>query len=340
MSLWEKIKDSSRPPVIIAEFGDSHFGSLDRAKEMVRAAKDSGADVVKFQHHIVTEEMLPDIPSSSNMKEPLWDFLLANALKIEDHEELAKLCKEVGITYLCTPFSLKAAQELEQRISPEVYKIGSGELLDHPTIREIARFGKPIILSTGMASPGEIRETYELMLGLDVEFAFLNCTSGYPPKLSEANLGFLKEMPSLYPSAVIGSSDHFPDLLIAQVAVTQGARIIEKHVTDGGPEYGPDTLSSISLQQLRGLRKTVDELFESMQTPKQVHESEHEIRAWAHRSLVYLRDIQRGEVASEADIWGKRPGTGIPVRMRHLFIGRTLTTDVKANTLVEIDDFE
>ena len=125
---------------VIAEAADAHYGNLYRAKEMVVQAKKAGANAIKFQHHIPDAEMLRDIPRSRNMKEPLYDFLVKNALKIEQHMELSTFCKENNIDYLCTPFSLAAAIELEKNIDIPAYKIGSGEMLDHPTIKEIMKF--------------------------------------------------------------------------------------------------------------------------------------------------------------------------------------------------------
>ena len=145
----------------IAEGADAHYGSLDRAREMANLAKSAGAHAIKFQHHIPDEEMLPDVPMSGNMREPLYEFLKKNALTINQHVELFDYCKKIGIDYLCTPFSLVAANELEAAISPEAYKVGSGELLDHPTIREMMKFSKPIIISTGMSTVEEIKSTYD-----------------------------------------------------------------------------------------------------------------------------------------------------------------------------------
>ena len=141
----EKVKSKSF--YVIAEAADAHYGSLYRAKDMVLKAKLSGADAIKFQHHIPDAEMLPDIPMSGNMKEPLYDFLLRNALKIDQHIALSEFCKQNTIDYLCTPFSLKAALELENNIDMPAYKIGSGELLDHPTLIEVMKFNKPYVRS-------------------------------------------------------------------------------------------------------------------------------------------------------------------------------------------------
>ena len=340
MGFWEKASDSSLPPVVIAEFGDSHFGDVVRAKKMCMMAKEAGADVAKFQHHLVEEEMLREIPMSKNMQEPLWDFLSKNALHIRQHVDIARFCKEIGIEYLCTPFSLAAAKELEEFISPEAYKIGSGELLDHPTIEAISKFGKPIILSTGMATVEEIDETYGFLSELGIDFALLSCTSGYPPELTESNLGFQIKMKERYPKAIIGSSDHFPGLEVSIASVATGARIIEKHITDDPSEYGPDTNSSITFEELGDLVQISKGIHQSLISEKTIHPSEEVVRSWAHRSLVYLGDLTKGHLITDEDIWGKRPGTGIPSRFRTEFIGKKLSIDVGKNSLLQRSDFE
>lgn len=340
MGFWEKASDSSLPPVVIAEFGDSHFGHVGRAKKMCTMAKEAGADVAKFQHHIVEEEMLRDVPMSANMQEPLWDFLSKNALSIDQHVDIALFCKDIGLDYLCTPFSLAAANELEKFISPSSYKIGSGELLDHPTIEAISRFGKPMILSTGMANLEEVDETYEFMSELQIDFALLSCTSGYPPEIRESNLGFQKMMAERYPKALIGSSDHFPGLEVTIASVAIGARIIEKHITDDTSEYGPDTNSSITFEQLKDLVNITNGIHHSLLSEKTIHPSEEVVRSWAHRSLVYLGDLSKGHVLTERDIWGKRPGTGIPSRFRSEVMGKKLSVSVTKNSLLQWGHFE
>ena len=137
------------PVYIIAEGCDNHMGNVDVAKEMCRQAKLAGADCIKFQHHLPDEEMLKDVPMSSNFDIPLYDFLKLHALTLEQHAELMKFCRKIGIQYLCTPFSLKAAYELNE-IGVDAFKIGSGEMTDIPSLIKIAQIGKPMIISTGI----------------------------------------------------------------------------------------------------------------------------------------------------------------------------------------------
>ena len=332
-------KIMSKDFYVIAEAADAHYGSLDRAKEMVLKAKLAGADAIKFQHHIPDAEMLRDIPLSGNMKEPLYDFLLKNALTINQHVDLNLFCKDNEIQYLCTPFSLKAAIELETNLSLPAYKIGSGEMLDHPTIKEIMKFGKPMIISTGMSTIAEIDLTYEVVKNHNPGIILMNCTSAYPPTYSDIHISFTKEMIERYPKAIIGFSDHSPGLEVVLASFVLGAKVIEKHVTLSHDLAGPDQSVSIDFTQLGRMISQLRNLSLALKSKKEIHQTELEIRSWAHRSLVYMQSFKRGEIIKNGDIWGKRPGTGIPSRFIDKYIGRTLKIDVGENTLLKDEDF-
>jgi N-acetylneuraminate synthase len=324
----------------IAEGADAHYGDMSRARSMIDAAKLSGANAIKFQHHIPDEEMLRETPMSSNMDEPLYDFLVRNALTIGQHVDLSDYCKEVGIQYLCTPFSLAAARELHENIDLPAYKIGSGELLDHPTIREIAKFEKCMIISTGMSLPEEIDTTYEILKNHKAGLVMMNCTSAYPPRYEDIHLKFILEMADRYPNAILGFSDHSPGVETVIASFTLGAKVIEKHVTLSHDLAGPDATVSINFETLKELIISLKNLTLALKSKKEIHPSEVEIRHWAHRSLVYLKNLPAGHVIQEGDIWGKRPGYGVPSFNLDRFIGRRLSINAKKNLMLSEDDFE
>ena len=338
MNFMEKIKSKSF--YVIAEAADAHYGSLDRAKKMILNAKISGADAIKFQHHIPDAEMLRDLPMSGNMKEPLYEFLLRNALNIHQHAELATFCKQNLIDYLCTPFSLKAAFELENNIDLPAYKIGSGEMLDHPTIKEILKFKKPMILSTGMSSVEEIDLTYDVVKDHSPGLILMNCTSAYPPNYSDIHISFAKDMQVRYPKAIIGFSDHSPGYEVVLASFVLGAKVIEKHVTLSHEFSGPDQSVSIDFNDLDKMIKQLTNLSLALNAKKEIHQTEVEIRNWAHRSLVYNFDLAQGSTLKPGDIWGKRPGTGVPSRFIDKYIGKTLIRNVLENTLLSDEDFQ
>lgn len=324
---------------IIAEGCDNHMGNLDTAKEMCRQAKLAGADCIKFQHHLPDEEMLKDVPMSSNFDIPLYEFLKLHALTLDQHIELMRYCKTIGILYLCTPFSYKAACELNE-IGVPAFKIGSGEMTDIPSLKKIAEFGKPMIVSTGMSTMDEIRRTYDMLVASGVAFAFTNCLSEYPPRYEDVNLGVIKEMKKNFPKAVIGHSDHTPDLYTCYAAVSLGAHIIEKHVILNKLTPGPDQTVSIDFEELHRLVEGIRKIELALGNEKKVHQNEKSIREWAFRSIVSTRNIKKGEVITQDMIWSKRPGTGIPSHRMQDVIGKKARTDIACNTLIKWEELE
>ena len=318
---------------------DNHFGSIDKAKKMIELAKEAGADVIKFQHHLPDEEMLPDVPKSDNFNESLYDFLKKNALKLNDHKILKDYCQNVGITYLCTPFSYQAAKEL-MNLDVCGFKIGSGELSDHPTIKKISEFKKPMLLSTGMSTEDEIKETYSILLNKNIEFGFMNCLSEYPPAYEDLNLKYILKMKKIFDKAVIGHSDHTNDIFSSIAAVTLGAFIIEKHITLDKSLKGPDSDVSIDFKDLTKLVNQIRLIEKSLGDERKINDKEKIIRSWAHRSIVTIKEIKKGEKFSEENIWTKRPGTGIPAKKYENVLGKISNKDIENNTLLNIDDIQ
>lgn len=328
------------PVYIIAEAGDNHMGSVETAKKMALLAKLAGANAIKYQHHLPDEEMMPDTPMSSNMNEPLYDFLVRNALNIDEHVEIAKYCNEIGIQYLCTPFSYAAAKELQEKDLLAAIKIGSGEMTDIPSLLKMAKFGVPMIVSTGMSTFEEIDETYEALINAGVSLALLNCVSEYPPVYQDINLGVLKIMQERYKNAIIGQSDHTPTNYTCFSAVTLGARIIEKHVIISRLTPGPDQSVSLEFDELADLVKGIRIIEASSGSNKKIHNNEAAIREWAFRSIVTIKNIRSGQTITEDDIWSKRPGTGIPSKEIPKMIGKKAVRDLPANTMISWNDVE
>jgi sialic acid synthase SpsE len=326
-----------QPCFIIAEGCDNHLGNMDTAREMVRQAKACGADAIKFQHHLPDEEMLREgVPMSKNFNMPLYEFLKLYALTLDQHVELMRYCEEVGIIYLCTPFSRKAAEELNE-IGVQAFKIGSGELTDIPTLKRIAAFGKPVILSSGMAEWPEIDETIHTLLPINPQIALMNCVSEYPAVYEDINLGVIPQLIARY-GIPIGHSDHTPDIYTCFGAVAMGAQLLEKHIILDRRQPGPDQSVSIEPYELYQLVQGTRRIEVALGTEKKVHEGERVIRAWAHRSVVTIAPIPAGTVITEEHIWTKRPGTGIPARHLEEILGRTAKADIPKDKLLAWDD--
>lgn len=336
ISINGRLVGPKQPVFIIAEGCDNHLGNIQAARDMAREAKLAGADAIKFQHHLPDEEMLPDAPMSDNFQEPLYDFLKKYALTLEQHYELKRYCDEIGILYMCTPFSWKAAQQIESLVP--AFKIGSGEMTDVPTLARISGFGKPMIVSTGMSTFDEIDRTYQAMVKRNTPLVLMNCVSEYPPVYEDLNLGVIGEMIKRFPKAVIGHSDHTPDLYTCFAAVALGARVLEKHVILDKRQPGPDQSVSIEFNELARLVEGTRKVEVALGTEKSVHGREADIRTWAFRSIVSTHPIAKGEAITQDDIWSKRPGTGIPAYQMDEVIGCRAARDIPGNALVSWDD--
>lgn len=338
LKIGTRVLGEGQPCYIIAEACDNHLGDMDVAREMCRQAKLAGADAIKFQHHLPDEEMLPDVPSSDNFDLPLYEFLKRHALSLDDHRRLMAYCGEIGIQYLCTPFSYRAAAELVP-LGLAAIKIGSGEMTDIPSLTRMAEtFRLPMIVSTGMSTFEEIDRTYEALRATGVRLALTYCVSEYPPVYEDMNLRNITAMAARYPAAVIGHSDHTPDLFTSFAAVVLGARLLEKHVILDKRTPGPDQSVSIDFRDLAQLVDGVRRIEAALGDRKAVHSREQAIRAWAFRSIVATRPIRRGEVITEDMIWSKRPGTGIPSHRRAEVLGRVAARDIPPTRLLAWED--
>jgi N-acetylneuraminate synthase len=241
---------------------------------------------------------------------------------------------------MCTPFSHKAAEELEEHSLGDVFKIGSGEFQDFPSLEIIASIGRPMILSCGMSTQEEIEETVSFMRDLSVPFALLNCTSEYPPKYENMRLGNIPYLLETYPDLVIGHSDHTPDNYTVYAAVALGAKIIEKHVILDKRMPGPDQPVSIDMGDLRAMVDGIRKIEKSLTCEKKVTADEEKIREWAYRSVVTQNPIKRGSIIKREDLTTKRPGYGIPAKKIDSVIGRKAFRDIARNEMVRWSDFE
>ena len=197
------------PPLVIAEIGINHEGSLEVAKQMVDAAAKAGAEVIKHQTHIVEDEMADAakkvIPGNADVS--IYEIMKRCALSEEDETELKRYVESKGMIFISTPFSRAAADRLE-RMGVAAYKIGSGECNNYPLIKHIAGFGKPMIVSTGMNDIASIQKTVDIMEAYGVPYALLHCTNLYPTKPEWIRLGAMTQLQQAFPNAVVGLSDH------------------------------------------------------------------------------------------------------------------------------------
>ena len=332
------VKASVGGVYIIAEACDNHMGSIEMARALCRAAKYAGADAVKFQHHIPYEEMLKQGTMSDNFDEHLYDFLERNALSLKQHYELKDYCEEIGISYLCTPFSLKAAQEIADLVP--FFKIGSGEFQDWWLIDGLIKLEKSVIFSSGMSSYPELKKNVEYLRQSNLDFALLNCLSEYPPKFHDMNLKFITQLINEFPDIVIGHSDHTQTTFTSTLAVGFGAQIIEKHITLSKMIHGPDKDVSLDPEQFKQLVINLRNINQTLGSEKIVNMDEIAVREWAYRSVVATKDIFPGTEIEIGHLCTKRPGTGIPSKNYKSLIGKKSTKHILKNTMIQPGDFE
>ena len=337
--MFETLVNSAKGGVyVIAEACDNHMGSIEMAKALCRAAKSAGADAVKFQHHLAYEEMLKEGDMSDNFDEHLYDFLETNALNLDQHHKLRKYCDEIGITYLCTPFSLKAAHEVSELVP--FYKIGSGEFQDLWFIDGLSKIGKPVLFSSGMSSYSELTDNVRYLRQSGLNFAILNCLSEYPPNFDDMNLRVISKLISDYPDIIIGHSDHTQTTFTSSIAVSLGAKIIEKHLTLSHSIHGPDKDVSLDPTEFEVLVKDLRDVNRTMGNSKVVNFNEKAVRSWAYRSVVAAVDIPAGSKISVEQLCTKRPGTGIPSKNYKALVGRKVLQSIPANSMIMWDDLE
>ncbi len=300
---------TDHPPLVIAEIGINHEGDPRKAIRMIDDAHAAGCECVKFQSHIIEDEMIPNNVIPGNAGESIWDIMKRCALNEEEEAQLKAHAESKGMIFLSTPFSRAAAERLE-RLGVAAFKIGSGECNNYPLVEHIARFGKPVILSTGMNSMENISRAVSVLRRHRVPFALMHCTSMYPTPYNKIRLGALSELHTAFPDAVIGLSDHSLSNYSCLGAVALGAGLLERHFTSDKSWPGPDISISMDPQELRELIAGSRAIFEARGGHKDILAEEQPTIEFAYACVVAVRDIQAGETLSTDNIWVKRPGTG------------------------------
>lgn len=327
------------PPIIIAEVGINHEGSIRRAMEMIDAAVEAGAPVVKFQCHIPEKEMIEtDMTPGEISKDRLWDIISRCTLSESEERELQSYCAEKGIMYLSTPFSREAADRLDEMGVP-AFKIGSGECNNLPLLDHIASLGKPIILSTGMNDLPSIRDSVKTIQSHGVPLALMHCTSLYPTPYDQIRLGAIDELRQSFEGLPIGLSDHTLGIWTALGAVALGACVLEKHFTTSRSLPGPDVSMSIEPHELAMLVEGAEAIWLGRGGQKNILDEEQPIIDFAYASVVSIKEIKAGEVFSKENIWVKRPGDGeFLAGDFEKLIGQTAAMDIKADRQIKIED--
>ncbi|WP_322522126.1 pseudaminic acid synthase [Guyparkeria halophila] len=344
----ELFYDASRPPLVVAELSANHNQSLDRALALVDAAADAGADAVKlqtFRPEWITldadhSEFLIQNESSPWFGRRLFDLYAEAALPLEWHEPLFQRARERGILAFSAPFSLEAVDFLESIDCP-AYKIASFECVDIPLIERAAITGKPIVVSTGMASAAEIDEAVCAVRRHQARGpVLLKCTSSYPAPVENSHLVTLEAMRRLW-SVPAGLSDHSLSPAPALVATTMGARMIEKHLTLDRADGGPDAAFSLEPTEFAELTRLVREAHAAIGEVRFGGTTDAESHARKRRRSLYVsRDVRAGTPLSADNIRSVRPGHGLATRHYEEVLGRHFRRDLPKGTPLAWFDIE
>lgn len=332
------------PPYVIAELSANHNGSLARALETLEMAQRCGASAVKLQTY-TPETMTIDCDRPEfRIAGGLWDgYTLFELYRkahtpLEWHRAIFECGRKLGITVFSTPFDETAVEFLEQLDAP-AYKIASFEITDLPLIRAVASTGKPVILSTGMASVAEIGEACETARSAGCrELALLHCISSYPTPVEQANLRLIPELAQRF-AVTVGLSDHTLGTTAAIVAATLGASLIEKHFTLSRLEDGPDSAFSIEPPEFAQLCKETRDAWLALGSGEFVRPPAEVGSKVFRRSIYFVRDLPAGARVGTQDIRRIRPGHGLPPKYFDTLIGRRLKQAVTRGTPTRWEQF-
>lgn len=325
---------NNQPAYIIAEAGVNHNGDLNIALQLVDKAKEIGADCVKFQTFKAETIITKEAPKANyqlkvtDKSESQFEMLKSLELKSKDYKTLIDHCKELDIQFLSTPYNIEDAIFLEQ-LGVDAYKIASGQLVELPFLKKVAKMGKPIIISTGMANLAEVYEgTMTMRDSGNNDIVVLQCTTNYPSLLEDANISSMITMGQAL-DVIIGYSDHVEENYACYAAVANGAKVIEKHFTLDRSMKGPDHKASLDPNQFSQLVKGIRSIEKAMGSKvKSPTPAEIENTTGMRRSIVSLKEIKKGETISEDIIGFKRPATGIEPKYLDKIIGKKASMDI------------
>ena len=342
----EKIKIGDRligkgePCFIIAEAGVNHNGDFEMAKALIEKAHECGADCIKFQTFKAERVVTKEAPKAkyqlrwTNPGESQLEMLRKMELKPEFYAELIRCAKKIGIIFMSTPYNFEDIDFLES-IGVPAYKIASGQIIEIPFIKKIARIGKPVFLSTGLATMQEVKEAVDAIQSENNnKIVLLQCTTNYPSSINDANLNVIGTYKKNF-SFFVGYSDHTTDELAAIIAVAIGAKVIEKHFTLDKKLPGPDHSSSMTPSEFSDFVKKIRTVNKALGSAcKKPTETEKENAISMRRSIVAKRTVKKGSTIVEGDITFKRPLTGLSPGYYYKLLGKKASRDIRADEIL------
>jgi len=340
IKIAERLIGEKYPPAVIVEIGINHAGSLDTAIKMVDAAIDNGAEIIKHQTHIINDEMSHEaqqiIPKNADTS--IYNIMKECALSEADEKILMEYVLSKNVIFISTPFSRAAVDRLVKFNIP-AFKIGSGECNNYPLIKYIASFRKPVIVSTGMNSIESIKKTVQILQNFQTPYALLHCTNVYPTPPELVRLGAINELMREFPEAVVGLSDHTTSNYPCLGAVALGASILERHFTDSMDRIGPDIICSMDGDSLRQLIEGSLIIYKARGGNKHKVKEEESTIAFAFASVVSIKNIKKGDILGEDNIWVMRPGGGdFSANDFESLLGKVAAKDIREYSQIKFSD--
>ena len=329
-----RVISSLESPYIIAELSANHNGSIDLAKKSILAAKNSGADAIKIQtyeaHTMTIDSNKPDFIINGGLWDgyKLYDLYDEAKTPFEWHKELFSYSSQIGIEIFSSPFDESAVDLLESLDTP-AYKIASFELTDIPLIKYVAKTGKPILMSTGMATKDEIAEALEAARSCGArDILLFHCISSYPTPIEQANLNMIPILKKEF-GVEVGLSDHTLDNIAATLSISKGAVAIEKHFILDKSLTGPDSSFSMDPDQLERLKKDTKTAWLSLGRESFERAKVEDSSMVFRRSIYFINDLKSGDVISKNDIKRIRPGFGLKPKFFEEIVGKKVLKDVE-----------
>lgn len=327
------------PTFIIAEAGVNHNGEIHLAKKLVDAANEFKTDAVKFQT-FKTEELLTedaekaDYQKDNSQENSQYEMLKNLELSSDEFQEIANYTLKKDLIFLSSPFDKESTNLLDDLGVP-LFKIASGEINNFPLLKHIAKKGKPVILSTGMSTLGEIDEAINLIEKYNPQITLMHCITSYPAKIEDTNLNVIKTLKYTFKKPV-GFSDHSLGIEMPIAAVTLGSCVIEKHFTLDKNLPGPDHKASLEPHEFVNMVKSIRNVEKGLGNGiKKPTAAENKIKEVARKSIVTKIDIPKNTILTEDMLAIKRPGTGIEPKYYNHIISKQTVTDIKRNTLIK-----
>lgn len=329
-------------PYIIAEIGQAHEGSLGILHSYIDAIAKTGVNAVKFQMHIAeaeSSEFEPFRVKFSLEDKTRFDYWKRMGFSLEQWKGIKEHCDEAGLDFICSPFSNLAIEWLEE-IGVKCYKIGSGEVNNFLILEKIAKTGKPVILSSGMSSYGELDETVNFLKERNVDFSILQCTTAYPTQPEQYGLNVIGDLKKRY-NVSIGFSDHSAKKEVCIAATALGASILEFHVVFDRELFGPDSKASLTIVETKELVESVQNIAKAIANPidKNDIEALKPLKQIFEKSLAINKDLPKNHILTFEDLEAKKPkGFGILASKYKNVIGKTLKADMKQWNFLNEED--